>query len=215
MSNNYNDDNNDNSTLNFGVVVPGQLPITGAAFRQVSPKQWMVSIGPATEHFTVFMLSGNQPLPDGFGLACYLCRCEDDSSWTYVGHLLNERPSAMLKSPSDFMENHRGVPVFLGISLQPIAELQNFGRENELALQAQTRAARLDNIAAKLAQDFYNFVASYSRTEERRVNEDNQDDDCHGQDTKWEEVVVLPLNWVNRWRSYITNKIQKDPVMFQ
>ena len=212
---NFNNNNNNSSSassqLNFGCLIPGRFPITGAAFRQVSPRQWMTPIGQATDNFSVFLISDSEPLPDNMGLACYLCRCEDQESWTYVGHLLNNRPSATLKAPAHFLENHRGVDVFLGISLQPIDELKNFATENELELQKQARAARLDTMASKVAEDFYNFVSSFAKTEQRRVT-DCGDDDCHGQEMKTEEVVVLPLNWVNRWRQYITGKIQRDQV---
>lgn len=208
-----NSNDNRRRQLNFGVLVPGRFPVTGDAFRQVSPKQWLAPIGYASEAFSVFLISGTEPLPDGFGLACYLCRCEDENAWTYVGHLTNDRPSALIRSPSSFLELHRGVEVFLGISLQTISELQNFANDNELAMQQQARAARLDTMAAKVAEDFFNFIGSYARTETRRAAE-NTDDDCHNQETKTEEVVVLPLNWVTRWKNYITSRIQKDPLMF-
>ena len=155
--------------VNFGCVVPGRFPITGDAFRQVSANQWMAPIGYACDAFSVFLISpaANDSLPGDSGLACYLCRCESQVSWTYIGHLTNGRPSALLRAPPHFLELHRGVEVFLGISVQPLREIANFGGEHELAMQAQCRVARLDDIARRMSEDFFNFVGSYCRSERR------------------------------------------------
>lgn len=222
-------------SLNFGVLVPGNFPITGASFRRTSATQWTTQLGVAVEAFSVFLLSSSpeDALPPGMGLAIYLSRTEDtQDSWMYVGHIHNERPSALLRTPTSFLHANRHVNMILGCMLMPISELKNIGCESELEQQAAGRAATMSFVAEKLAQDFTNFLSS--KTEMRIVRPASQreggggrrgddDDDAFAvpqqlQPTQQvqveQEFIVLPIKWVAQWESFIQSKIRKDHLLW-
>lgn len=182
----------------FECIVPGNLPISN--FVQIEVQKWSAPIGFAPESVIVF-LTGVEPIPDGLGLGVYLAK-ESDGVFSYVGHLTNERPSAIFRTPSSVLEIFDGVPVVLGIALESMETLLNLGVTNEQN-ESQFRAVSQLEIGRRLSLDLYNSVMSYARTLP-------QDVAFYLGISPNEEVVCAPAAWMDKWKVRIETKMTKD-----
>jgi len=79
----------------FAVLVSGRLVQTN--FHQISANQLVFQLDNATaiHHVSVFM-TGQQPLPDGFGTVIYFA-WPPYQQWQYCGWLGNMKPSAIFR----------------------------------------------------------------------------------------------------------------------
>jgi hypothetical protein len=131
----------------FGCIIPGLAPVTD--FNEVADCKWTAALGYAAESVVVF-LTGTIPVPEGQGLGIYISRA-DEGAFEFLGYLTNERPSSTFHVPSSFIEVHRGVEVVLGLSLQPLLELDNLGVNASIV--EQQRAATHFHVAQRVADD--------------------------------------------------------------
>lgn len=178
----------------FGCIIPGCPVIT--QFDQVSSTKWSVVLGNAPESVVVF-LTGVAPVPDGFALGVFVATLES-GLYEYVGHLTNERPSSIFRIPAGFFTIQGPTPIMLGLSLEPHGTIANLGATQSQPLE-QTRAVTFLNIAHKIAADLYTFVSSYAKV----LSADPTDPQS-------EELVYLPMKWIDTWKERLDRKMQKD-----
>ena len=177
----------------FGCIVPGLPPLTH--FTAVGEQSWTAAIGFASETLVMF-LTGTIPVPDGQGLGVYLSRA-DQGDFAYLGYLTNERASALFHPPASFIEVHEGVEVIVGLTLQPLDELDNLGVRSEVC--EQQRAATHLHAAQKIADDLLAYVLSYAKHVPAAMG---------GADN--EDTVMMPASWMDHWRKRIETKMALD-----
>jgi protein Hikeshi len=193
----------------FSIIVSGRPIIT--EFQQITASQIAFSIpsSPSFNHIVVFLLPGNV-LPDGTGAAVY-AQLEANKGFQLLGAIANEKPSAIFKlsAPSSTVPN--GEPVLLGISLEPLEQLQaslanlqqnkgqntpaqGFGSGMELALARSNATAPVNTkiLAQRIIKNAYNFLASFSGNLANGVE-------------------VVPLKSFQEWWKKFENRIETDP----
>jgi hypothetical protein len=181
----------------FGCIIPGLAPVTD--FNEVADCKWTAALGYAAESVVVF-LTGTIPVPEGQGLGIYISRA-DEGAFEFLGYLTNERPSSMFHVPSSFIEVHRGVEVVLGLSLQPLLELDNLGVN--AGIVEQQRAATHFHVAQRVADDLQRFVLSYAKHVPA----------SHG-GADGEDTVMLPASWIVQWRRKLETKMASDKLFW-
>jgi hypothetical protein len=162
----------------FGLILAGQLVKTDA--RPVSETQVVFDVPDVSKvnHVVVFM-TGQTPFPEGHGGAVYLGTLGEEQSqgliWILLGHLSNEKPSAIFKisglkksvsaaSPQNMFDLLQNQPTNIGgaqigISVHPITELVQ--QTSTTAASAPT----VDSFAqftAKMLQNFFNYASSFA-----------------------------------------------------
>eukprot|EP01126_Amoeba_proteus_P039410 TRINITY_DN4152_c0_g1_i7.p1 TRINITY_DN4152_c0_g1~~TRINITY_DN4152_c0_g1_i7.p1 ORF type:complete len:159 (-),score=23.28 TRINITY_DN4152_c0_g1_i7:141-617(-) len=156
----------------FAVLVAGRLVQTNST--QVDATKLLFSLERSdTIHNLAVFLTGVSPLPPDAGAIVWLSYPPYDS-WQYLGHLTNEKPSAMFRvhqnttSPhtsnqfGQFGRNHeiRVNEAKLGVELAPIFQIEHqFGSYDSKKLTPQQQ----ENFAQKLAEGVFNYLASFSQ----------------------------------------------------
>ena len=173
----------------FGLILAGQLVRSDA--RPVSPTQAVFDIPDVSKsnHVVVF-LTGQTPFPEGHGGAVYLGTLPENPAdggggivWVLLGHLSNEKPSAIfkisgLKKPSEanhnLLFNGAGMTTSSGMMQQPSVGGAQIGimvaPVAELAQQTPSPAATAptaDTFAqftTKMCANFFNYASSFAAT---------------------------------------------------
>lgn len=186
----------------FGVVVPG-CPVS-TSLTQVDSGKWTIALGEAPESFVVFLTLA-EPLPEGYGISLFLAR-EDELSFQYVGYLSQGRPSGLFRVPATLLNMDQPVRVVLGLSLELAQEIINLGQTQQQPLEVMQAATRVA-IAERLLEDLYGFTSSFARGISSQQAPDLGLEDG--------EYVVMPANYVDKWRQRIETKIRKDVTFWQ
>lgn len=191
----------------FGVIIPG-CPVQ-TDVQQIDSGRWTLQLGYAPDNFVVFLTMA-EPLPAGYGISIFLAR-EDTMSFQYVGALTQQRASTILKVPTTFLNADQPIRVVLGLALEREEELINLGVTQEQPLQ-QVQAATKVAIAERILEDLYGFVASYARS----INWGGDSYAGNGlSGVEPGDYVVMPTSFVDKWRTRVQTKMQKDASFWQ
>ena len=171
----------------FGLILAGQLVRSDA--RPVSETQAVFDIADISKsnHVVVF-LTGQTPFPDGHGGAVYLGTPPENPTagdgivWVLLGHLSNEKPSAIfkisgLKKPAaptgNFLFGGGGVGGMamqnqpsaggaqIGIMVAPIAEL---AQQTPASAAAANTADSFAQFTSKMCSNLFNYASSFAAT---------------------------------------------------
>jgi len=175
----------------FGLILAGQLVRTDS--RVVSPTQVVFDIPDASKsNHVVIFLTGATPFPEGQGGAVYLGTLPEDPAeasaglaWVLLGHLSNEKPSAIFKisglkkatavgssassQNSFFQTAGMGTPANqpgsngaqIGIMVAPIAEL---AQQTPASTATAPTADAFAQFTTKMCSNFFNYASSFAAT---------------------------------------------------
>ncbi|VDD83902.1 unnamed protein product [Mesocestoides corti] len=192
----------------FAALLAGQ--IVQSNFVEVSPGKLLLSLPPLgkNNHIVVF-LTGQAPLPAGIGAGVHFGLIENGlPTWSYLGFLSNERPSAIFKvsglKPSALnqvinpFQNITGgssnglITAQVGISLEPMADLLG----QTPAVGSATDLVKVDDnmkFTQFAAQNLFNFAAGCAR------------------EVPGTSEAYVPLSSIQRWFETIQRKLSLDP----
>lgn len=188
----------------FGVVVPGRLVQTD--LMQISENQIVCNI-PDYEHIhhIVVFLTGQTPIPEGFGAAIYLNWPVSSSqqTWTLLGHVTNEKPSSIFRisgiKPKETGSGMTSVAmsstcVQIGIALESLSEIYN------QTPATNTMASHLTNFqefAFKMCENLFNYISSFSINREEMMHSVTE--------------TYVPISSLQRWYKNFQRKLEVDP----
>jgi len=193
----------------FGVIIPNQACLTN--FNQVDATKWVISLTNElpTNEIVVFKLPNTTPIPQNAGIGIYLSD-SSMSSWEFFDVLFNEKPSSLFLVPPRFgtdstrkiigsgqiftniiKSNDDKNTLYLGLSLEPRAMLESLKPNWRGHMTSMN-----ENIATFIAKDLYQFVESFVKPMKIQNN------------STIEEVLVLPMNFLEKWMKKMMEKIQ-------
>lgn len=201
----------------FAVLVAGRLVQTNS--QQVDETKVLYNLEDISgaNHIVVFM-TGQTPFPDGYGGAVFLnvpSPENGESKWLLLGHITNQKPSAIfkitgLKHDSRSTQNvFTGMPnnaaftpsqphhAQLGIAVAPLAEL---AQQTPITGVSAPKASTFVEFTEKMLLTFYNYAASFA-TSKQTI--------CSGFGSASEEYV--PMSTLNKWFQEFKSKLQRDP----
>eukprot|EP00760_Papus_ankaliazontas_P025511 PhM_4_TR2755/c0_g3_i2/m.29847 len=184
--------------MSFGVVIPGRPPAN--TFECIGLSRWVLPVSNLPSDMIVLYLT--EPLPDGATLTAYLTP-QGQNSFEYLGFVTNDAPSAILRIPISFLDQHRNTDVVLGLSLETVESARNL-EESEGTSHSKQRLATQSAIASRIVNDFTEYVGSFSRSSSA-CGYGPRYDNATG-----EEVLVLPSRILGQWRDRIETKMNKD-----
>ncbi|KAJ4459516.1 putative OPI10 family protein [Paratrimastix pyriformis] len=176
----------------FNVVIPGR-PVQNA-FQQLTPDRAIMPIESIStaQHVCVFLTG---PLAEGFGASVYMS-LYPFSTWSYLGAISNEKPSALFRFrwPQDALD--RDLAGQLGISIEPLPTIAE--------KEAQKLAERRD----VLGQQGNEMVNTLGR--KMTTNLSNYMTSCA------QQIPGIPGQWVpaqalDRWLSSFNERIRTNP----
>eukprot|EP00727_Mastigamoeba_balamuthi_P013138 m51a1_g8447 putative protein hikeshi (209) ;mRNA; r:391616-392727 len=195
----------------FACVVAGRPVMTSAVI--VPPNRLVFSLDDphAITHIVVF-LTGATPLPEGCGASVYIAWPPDYSQWRYMGHLTNEKPSAVFRvrrvnegGDGDAQGGAAAGPAQLGISVETLeaigdslARMQWEGSSNSTSKLAFEDPATLPR---RMLEHFWAFATSYATKTPQTANTQSQE---------W-----IPVHILNKWYGAVLEKLQRDPTTFR
>jgi hypothetical protein len=186
----------------FGVIVSGRL--AQADFQCLDTNKFLLTIPEADSinHVVVFM-TGITPFPPGMGGSVYFSWPDPTSppSWTYLGFISNEKPSAIYRI-TKLKTNVQGAAsgfalvqaivshnAQIGISIEPLAQLNQLTPAVPTTCDNNTFAS----FAIKTAENLFNYVSSFS------------------QSLPGINYQVVPLSTVQQWYQNYLRKLEANP----
>jgi hypothetical protein len=167
----------------FACVVSGALVQTN--FQQIDATKLMLEIQMprgegSIKHLCVFM-TGQAPLPEDAAAGIHVSWAPNFDVFTPVGYLSNHKPSAIFKI--SLPPGNDTAIARIGISLEPAhnAIVQDHQKKQKAANTTR-------ELAMKIAQHFYNFVASFAGS------------------TQGVQMALL-----DKWFNSFQSKLQADP----
>ncbi|KAL5967113.1 Protein Hikeshi [Taenia solium] len=192
----------------FAALLTGQ--IVQSNFVEVSPGRLLLDLPPLgkSNHIVVF-LTGRVPLPEGYGAGVHFGLVENGlASWSYLGYLSNNRPSAIFRvsglksnaleqviNPFQSISNMsigNMVTAQLGISIELLAELAG----QTSAIENSSNSAVVDDnmrFTQFAAENLYHFAAGCA------------------QEVPGTSEAYVPISAVKRWYDTIWRKLSLDP----
>eukprot|EP00741_Cyanophora_paradoxa_P003475 tig00000711_g3375.t1 len=176
----------------LGYCIPGRIPGVFAAtpgdgtkfLASVETAQDLLSREDCT--ITLF-LTGAVPLPGPlFCAALYVALGPPHADWTYVGHVSNETPSAVLKMKFSDAQRDRAISLGAQCSLQLGVSIEQLGVQPPLPPRHDYQ-----EFAKFVAFDLFRFLESFSSGASDRIN--------------------VPTNTLDQWYQKFTDKLNKDP----
>jgi hypothetical protein len=139
--------------MSFHCFVPGQPPVSAAAFQQVAPNRWVVQLSSeqAINELACFI---TEPLAPDTALGCHVASAPFES-WHYLGAISNATPSVVFKTRLVWSARD-AVPtcVQFGVELQPMAQLA--------ARPAEKVSAEVLEAGRRIGVNLYEYVSSFA-----------------------------------------------------
>jgi len=190
----------------FGIIIAGRLVQTD--FQRVGETQFLVNITDADNinHIVVFM-TGSEPFPEGMGGSVFFSWPDANAppSWLYLGHISNQKPSAIFKISKLKPGNQSSTHPF---GVQQISHVAQIGiaveQLNQIALQTpvvSTSPTNMDSyteFSTKMLENFYNFAASYASQVGPSMNES-----------------FVPLNCLHQWYQNFQRRLLQNPYFWR
>ncbi|XP_065197823.1 protein Hikeshi-like [Sycon ciliatum] len=203
----------------FGLIVPGRLVQGGP--QQVSDDQFLFALEQpdGVRHIVIFM-TGEVPFGDGFGGSIYLGwpeSCGDGGggrgvAWQYLGHIANDKPSAIFKvtpvKPSEGISNPFGAAfptpataaalatpvVQVGIVVTPLLQIQ---QETPLPGAQVSTADTMTVFPRKCVESCYNYMTSFALTQAEMTPQPGES--------------FVPASALQKWFENFMRKLQLNP----
>jgi hypothetical protein len=185
----------------FGCIIPGCLPNMCFEQQPGDPNKWVLPIGYTSESVVIF-LTGAAPIPAGQAVGIYMASATE-LAWEFVGLITNELPSSIVQIPFSLLHVGTPTPLVIGLQLDSESNLANLGATQYQPL-AQARAASIEEIGRRVAEDFCTFAMSYAKV----LSADPRDPQSV-------ETVYLPADYVTKWHSRLMTKITKDAAFWK
>ena len=189
--------------MSFGVIVPGQIPQINS--QQIEECKWIIQVPNVTETVIIF-LTGTVLIPPGKILSVYICPVYTTNNnplvneWRLLGNLTNARASAIFYIPPDYLLPTTACSVTIGFSV----ESETNHVESNSQPEAQYQVASKLSIAKRVALHLHRFITSHAKFISREQYSYLFNDNT-GQD-----VAILPMNWLGRWKDKINAEMSKD-----
>ncbi|CAK8679810.1 unnamed protein product [Clavelina lepadiformis] len=193
---------------------PGRLVQTDAT--QVNERKFLFTLMDMdnVNHIVVFM-TGQAAFPDGLGAAVYINwpSSSGETSWQLIGHLTNQKPSAIFKISGMIKDQNSASNVFsdmashphhaqLGISLEPLAELAQ--QVPVTSVNPSEQAATFEEFVNNMLMSFYNYSTSFSKSLAEIASIASTMDGSVGQ------TQFLPLSVLENWQKLFQAKLSRD-----
>ena len=174
----------DNSTSNFGIVIPGRMVNT--QFQALGPTRFVTQVmEPSQVTDLTFFILPNSPIPPGFAAVLYFA-VPPFENWQVLGSVSYEKPSATLRTswPTNPEVTQHNV-VQLGVSIESLESVQNMGLESS-GLEERKQFAH------KIALDLFRYMTSFSSSSDQNA-------------------MIVPTNVFDRWMTRFEQKYKRDP----
>ncbi|XP_066991734.2 protein OPI10 homolog [Anabrus simplex] len=188
----------------FGIIISGRPAQTD--FVLTRPMQFVKTVTDADSinHIVVF-LTGVEPFPDGTAGLVYFCF--PDGNVMLLGHLSNEKQSAVFKvsnfkkpesKTDEFMFGQQQIPnvAQIGISIEPIINVQQ-----QSALVVSESVESVNVFGHKMLESFVNFISSYAVTQDKM--------------TPNAVETYIPLSSVRNWYTNFQRRLQQNPTFWR
>ncbi|XP_077978353.1 protein Hikeshi-like [Glandiceps talaboti] len=194
----------------FGCVVAGRLIQTQA--QQIDDTHFVFHIenAEAVNHIVIFLL-GTIPFPDGMGGAVHFSwPSPDGPHWQLLGHISNEKPSAIFKiskiKPGDLLNTgpfgmlaaqqslQNNTMSQIGISVEPLGVIA------QQTPATGTQASSLDSFTLftrKMLENFYNYASSFAVSQSQMVPQPSE--------------TFVPFSALQNWFSNFQRRLQQNP----
>nr|CAB3252831.1 protein Hikeshi [Phallusia mammillata] len=204
----------------FAVIVAGRLVQTDVT--QVDDAKFMFTLADLdnVNHIVVFM-TGQQPFADGIGAAVYinLAPSSAEGGWQLVGHLTNQKPSAIFKISglqgvksndqkmfSHMFPNTDHPHAQLGISLEPLDQLsQQVPATSGSSIEQGSTFA---DFASKMLSSFYNYASSFTVSKEEIAGAAMGTGNQFSQSAT--QTYFLPASVLESWHKQFQHKLSRD-----
>jgi hypothetical protein len=180
----------------FGCIIPGCLPNTSFEQQPNDPNKWVLPIGYTAESVVIF-LTGAVPIPQGQAVGIYFASATEQM-WEFVGFVTNALPSSIVQVPFSLLHVGSPTPLLIGLQLDLEQNVMNLGATPFQPL-AQARAASIEEIGRRVADDFCTFAMSYAKVMAASPMDPNP-----------VETVFLPADYVSKWHARLVTKMTKD-----
>ena len=183
----------------FGVIVPGMVPLWGSSFHNCGNREWSIQLGRAPAGVMTVFLTGRTALRDECGLAIFLSETAT-TNWMYVGAVGNGIPSGVFRVPRALLDRV-GVPsINLSLRLQivSLSDISNLGITDQQPMEQYGYESTTD-IASRITNQLVVFVQSYGKTVSTE------------EEGRYEEMIFLPANYVDKWHTNFKKRLQSDP----
>lgn len=216
--------NPDISLAPCALVVPGQPAVS--SFHCIDPTRWTAPLTVTTSRsFVVFLTS---VLPPGTGIGVYISQSNAGSGFEYVGSLSSDCQSGLFTIPVHLLDDSThsfSSSLALGLSIES-EEYLNSLRERP-KYSEQSSLATKASVSERLLEDLYAFVSSYAKVLKPFFFIAPHSSAWYGMtpeqmaereaflssigDGEGDEYIVMPLNFVNKWRERLFKRIKHDP----
>ncbi|KAL8565320.1 hypothetical protein ACOMHN_029016 [Nucella lapillus] len=189
----------------FGIIVSGRLVQTEC--QQVSENQFLFNIPEADNinHVVVFM-TGQMPFPDGLGGAVYFSwPCAEGPVWLLLGHISNQKPSAIFKIASlksgggdtavqfGNLAQQQSHLAQIGISVEPLEQLS---QQTPVTNSSETSVAPFMEFSSKMLENFFNYAASFAVRQAEMVPNPSE--------------TFVPLSTLQKWFENFQRRLQQN-----
>eukprot|EP00164_Ancoracysta_twista_P009585 GFYU01014232.1.p1 GENE.GFYU01014232.1~~GFYU01014232.1.p1 ORF type:complete len:179 (+),score=0.07 GFYU01014232.1:73-609(+) len=167
----------------FACVVHGRPLLTN--FQQMDQGRWVTQVTDIWSiHEVAFFLTGEQPLPEGFGVSLYLSFAPY-TQWDFVGACSNLAPSAIVPLHKPALTD-ASAPAQLGVSLESAAEIM------QKLPTMKTMQSDFQQFAKSIAKDLFRFLESFSKADQST------------------EYLAIPTNALDHWITRFGQKCDRD-----
>ncbi|XP_005105901.1 protein Hikeshi [Aplysia californica] len=195
----------------FGLIVSGRLVQT--EFHSVSETQFLFNIPEADSinHVVVFM-TGQTPFPDGLGGAVYFSWPRPEGPvWTMLGHISNQKPSAIFKISSLKSSDGSNNQVHFGAMAQQQSHQAQIGisveQLDQIAQQTPATVANAPSVPAfvefstKMLESFFNYASSFAAS--------------HNQIAMSHSETFVPMSTLKNWFENFQRRLQQNPYFWK
>ncbi|CAH1787190.1 unnamed protein product [Owenia fusiformis] len=194
----------------FGVIVAGRLVQTDCL--PIGDTRFVFNIPEADNinHVVVFM-TGATPFPENMGGAVHFSwPGSDGSSWQLLGHITNQKPSAIFKitklkpdggSAQPFgmsFQQQASHVAQIGVSVEPLDQLAQQTPDQSAAISDTNTFVEF---STKMCENLFNYVASFTQTQ--------------SQMTPMPTETFVPLSTLQRWYENFQRRLQQNPLFWK
>jgi len=193
----------------FGCIIPGRLAQFEA--QQVSETELLFVVPSCDDvnHVVVF-LTGSQPLPPGLVAGIYLHWPKPTPGWFMLGHISNEKPSAIYKiakpkenaltnmfvgmQTSSFLGQDVNSTAQIGISVEPLAQINE--KTPATISERPSTSTTFVEFTQKMLNNVFNYCSSFARKQCEMTPEPNES--------------FVPLSSLQKWYETFQRRMAMD-----
>jgi len=190
----------------FGCIIPGRLAQFEGQPVSESELLFLVPNCDEVNHVVVF-LTGSQPLPPSLVAGIYLHWPKPTPGWFLLGHISNEKPSAIYKiaKPKDMALTNMFVGMQsvsqdgnnaaqIGISIEPAEQIK--GKTPATISERPSTTTSFVEFTQKMLNNVYNYCTSFARKQSEMTLEPNE--------------TFIPLSSLQKWYETFQRRMALD-----